>query len=113
MYRRIVIFRVVMFIAAAGCLLAAMITSSPAHDAPSGWSYPSSCCSGYDCRQVPADWIDPDEDSDGYTIVITGEYLAGTDKRVRRSLDGEYHWCSVAGKNDSKTLCLFVPARVF
>lgn len=24
----------------------------PVHDAPKGWSYPFSCCSGFDCRPV-------------------------------------------------------------
>jgi hypothetical protein len=103
----------VILIAAAVLVLLSMLPKAEAHDAPKGWSYPYACCSGYDCREVPADWIDADEKSDGYTVVITDEYLAGTDKRVRRSPDGEYHWCSVQGKNDGKTICLFVPARSF
>lgn len=39
-----IIVAVVMFIAAA-------ITSAFSHDAPTGWSYPYSCCSGIDCRE--------------------------------------------------------------
>jgi cupin superfamily acireductone dioxygenase involved in methionine salvage len=30
---------------------------------------------------------------------------------VKNSPDGVYHWCSVAGANDSKTICLFVPPK--
>ncbi len=80
-----------------------------AHDAPTGWSYPFSCCSTTDCRRVPADWIR--EQPDGFTIVMTGEIVGHQDARIKQSPDGEYHWCSVAGSNDSRTICLFVPPR--
>lgn len=78
---------------------------------PNGWSYPFSCCSGYDCREVPADWIKAGQD--GYTIVITGEQISYSDTRLKDSPDGEYHWCSVAGANDSRTICLFRPPMGF
>jgi hypothetical protein len=109
--RRFLIVMILMLVAALACFLAAMVTSSHAHDAPKGWSYPYACCSGYDCREVPADWID--EGTTGYGIVITGEIVGYGDKRLRDSPDGEYHWCSVAGKNDGKTICLFVPPRSY
>jgi hypothetical protein len=82
-----------------------------AHDAPKGWSYPFSCCSGYDCREVNASWVQ--EKPEGYVIAPTGETLAYSDTRIKDSPDGEYHWCSVAGKNDGKTICLFVPPKAF
>lgn len=44
-------------------------------------------------------------------IKRTGEVLAYSDGRLRRSPDGEYHWCSVAGADDTRTVCLFVPPR--
>lgn len=78
---------------------------------PQGWSYPFSCCSGYDCREVPADWVTAGRD--GYTIVITGEQLSYGDTRLKDSPDGEYHWCSVAGANNSRTICLFRPPMGF
>ena len=81
------------------------------HAAPSGWTYPLACCSGKDCREVPASLIK--EGPEGYVIRPTGEAIAYTDRRVRVSPDGLYHWCSVAGADDGRTICLFVPARSF
>lgn len=80
-----------------------------AHDAPTGWSYPFSCCSGYDCREVPAKSIG--EGDQGYTIKATSELLPYGDDRLKNSPDGLYHWCSVKGADDGKTICLFVPPR--
>ena len=88
-------------------------TDAHAHDAPvsvsqpTGWSYPSECCSGVDCRAVAPAWIE--EGRAGYTIVPTGETITMTDTRIKESPDSEYHWCSVAGRDDSRTICLFVP----
>ncbi len=36
-----------------------------------------------------------------------------TDRKVRQSPDGQFHWCSFAGKADGKTICLFVPPRAY
>ncbi|OBZ92547.1 hypothetical protein ADU59_26245 [Pararhizobium polonicum] len=82
-----------------------------AHDAPSGWSYPFSCCSNLDCRPVATKAIS--EKPQGYVINITGEVVPYADKRIRVSPDGEFHWCSVAGKDSSRTLCLFVPPHSY
>ncbi len=76
---------------------------------PLGWTYPTACCSGYDCRAVSSSRIG--ERPEGYVIKRTGEVLAYSDGRLRRSPDGEYHWCSVAGADDTRTVCLFVPPR--
>lgn len=94
-----------------------------AHDAiptasqPLGWTYPFSCCSGYDCRRVGASRsgarITVAETDEGYKISSTGEVLGYGDARLRDSPDGEFHWCSVAGADDSRTICLFVPPRGF
>lgn len=86
-------------------------TTARSHDAPSGWSYPFSCCSGYDCRPVTTKVVS--EIQNGYVINTTGEVVPFTDTRVQSSPDGEYHWCSVAGADNGKTICLFVPQRVF
>lgn len=81
----------------------------PTAAAPQGWSYPFSCCSGYDCREVPETSIS--ERPEGYVISGTGEVLAYSDSRIKNSPDGRFHWCSVAGANDGKTICLFAPPR--
>ncbi|TGQ31891.1 MULTISPECIES: hypothetical protein [unclassified Mesorhizobium] len=94
-------------------MIAVLSAPAFAHDAtptaamPQGWSYPFSCCSGYDCREVSQTSIS--ERPEGYVIKGTGEVVAYSDKRIKNSPDGEYHWCSVAGANDGKTICLFVP----
>jgi hypothetical protein len=53
------------------------------------------------------------ERPEGYQIRGTGEILAYSDKRLKDSPDGEYHWCSVAGANNTRTICLFVPPPSF
>jgi hypothetical protein len=100
-----------------GTGLFALTLPSVAHDAkptaaaPQGWSYPFSCCSGYDCREVSSARIS--ERPEGYVIQGTGEVVAYSDSRLKYSPDGEYHWCSVAGADDSRTICLFVPPRSY
>lgn len=104
-------------LAAAVGTVIAMSAPALAHDAkptaakPQGWSYPFSCCSGYDCRAVSAKAIG--ERPEGYVIQGTGEVVAYSDGRLKNSPDGEYHWCSVAGADNGKTICLFVPPRSF
>ncbi len=91
-----------------------MAGSAYAHDAlptaakPNGWSYPFSCCSGYDCREVSS----IKELPQGYQVP-SGEIVSMTDSRVKDSPDGQFHWCSVQGRADGKTICLFVPPRGF
>jgi hypothetical protein len=85
-----------------------------AHDAqptaamPQGWKYPFACCANFDCKEVPQSSIS--ERPEGYVIKGTGEVVAYSDKRVKNSPDGEYHWCAhQAGLDAGKTICLFVP----
>ncbi len=102
-----------------GCLAALvsfLLTSlaalpAGAHDAPKGWTYPFACCSGYDCREIASKAIS--ERPEGYVIQGTGEVVTYNDKRICHSPDGEFHWCSVAGANDGRTICLFVPPRSY
>lgn len=102
----------------AGAIVALLLhtVDARAHDAPAtparpeGWSYPFACCSNYDCRPVAE--TDVQERPEGY-VVPSGEVIPMTDKRIRHSPDGYYHWCTVAGKADGRTLCLFVPPRAF
>lgn len=89
------------------------VSAANAHDAkptaakPQGWKYPFSCCSGFDCREVPASAIA--ESPAGYVIKGTGEVIPHSDGRLKSSPDGKFHWCSVAGLDDSRTICLFKP----
>jgi|SRR5690606_38499939 len=98
---------------AAGLLFCLSILPSSviAHEAKSGWTYPYACCSNNDCREVPASVVS--ERPEGYVIKLTGEVVAYTDRRVRQSPDGVYHWCSVAGADTTRTICLFVPPKSF
>ncbi|MGH6763209.1 MAG: hypothetical protein ACRECW_16675 [Phyllobacterium sp.] len=82
-----------------------------AHDVSTGWSYPYECCHDMDCRPVSAKTIK--ELNGGYVIAGTGELVGYRDRRVRQSPDGLYHWCSIDGRPDSRTICLFVPAKSF
>lgn len=83
-----------------------------AHDAPTGWKYPFACCANYDCQEVPDASIV--EGARGYEIRKTGELIPMSDKRVRQSPDGKFHWCAhQAGLDAGKTICLFVPPRSF
>jgi len=82
-----------------------------AHQAPTGWTYPWACCHDMDCREVKSTSIR--ESPKGYVIRSTGEIIPMTDSRIRNSPDGEYHWCSVAGRDNTRTICLFVPPRDF
>lgn len=86
--------------------------SAGAHEAPTGWKYPWSCCSNLDCKEVEAQAIS--ERPEGYVIKSTGEVVAYADKRIKDSPDGEYHWCAhQAGLDAGHTICLFVPPKGF
>ena len=89
-------------------------STASAHDAPTGWTYPYSCCSRQDCREVSSG---PEgkvrETPQGYQIASTGEVIPYGDIRVKDSPDGAFHWCSVAGAEDTRTICLFVPPRSY
>lgn len=88
--------------------LAMLVAEAFAHEAPTGWTYPWSCCADQDCRPVAEE--DIREGPDGYLIVGTGEVVPYRDERVKDSPDGLFHWC--AGGED-KTICLFRPPRGF
>ena len=108
-------FRVIAAIATV--ILIMVANNAWSHDAiptaasPQGWKYPFACCSGYDCREVnnQSSPVRVTEKDGGYVVSSTGEFLAPNDKRLRDSPDGEFHWCSVSGTDDGKTICLFRP----
>lgn len=110
-HKGIAIF-LLLWLAAVGLILT-KCTPAGAHDAPAtaanpqGWQYPFSCCSGYDCRPLPEGRVKIDRN--GYTVP-NGEVIGFTDKRVKPSQDGEYHWCTHGGSDTGGTICLFTPA---
>lgn len=75
---------------------------------PKGWTYPYACCSGQDCREVPSASVK--EMPDGYHLP-SGEIVPMTDGRIRPSPDGETHLCTVAGAEDGRMICLFLPPK--
>lgn len=77
---------------------------------PEGWSYPFACCANYDCESVPDSGVI--EGARGYEIRKTGELIPMSDKRIKDSPDGQFHWCAHrSGLDAGKTICLFVPPR--
>ncbi|MDX8513565.1 hypothetical protein RFM70_16815 [Mesorhizobium sp. VK23E] len=77
---------------------------------PQGWAYPFACCANLDCEAVPESAIV--EGARGYEIRQTGELIPMSDRRVKDSPDGQFHWCAHrAGIDAGKTICLFVPTR--
>ena len=94
-------------------VVSAILLSIPslaaAHDAPSGWSYDLACCYNRDCRPISSSAVR--EGPDGYVITIDNETVPYTDTRIKDSPDGLYHWCTVDGRDDGRTICLYVPPR--
>lgn len=81
---------------------------------PLGWKYPYNCCSDNDCRPVTSG---PNgvvrETTAGYVIAASNEVIPYSDPRVKVSPDQDFHLCTVAGLEDSRALCIFVPNRGF
>ncbi|MBP1884426.1 hypothetical protein [Sinorhizobium mexicanum] len=112
-FRELVAFLSLVAVFFVGAWVLLIAPNARAHDAlptaaqPHGWSYPLSCCSGYDCREVAYHAVA--ERPEGYVIKGTGEVITYTDSRIKNSPDGLFHWCSAAGAKDGHTICLFVP----
>lgn len=80
-----------------------------AHDAPTGWHYDLACCQNRDCRPISSSAVK--EGPDGYLITIDNETVPYKDGRIKDSPDGLFHWCTVDGRDDGRTICLYVPPR--
>lgn len=77
-----------------------------------GWAhewYPAYCCSGQDCYEIAQE--DVELAGEGYFIKATGEYFPRT--AVPDSPDGKFHRCSIGGRREARTLCIFAPAPTF
>lgn len=84
--------------------------SAQAHNAPLGWAYDQSCCSGRDCHQALAGEVT--ETKKGYVITHTQELIPYNDRRIKRSHDEFFHQC-VATPMAKWSYCLYVPDRGF
>lgn len=88
--------------------IAILATPARGHEAPSGWPYPSECCSGHDCYPISGDEIEATPV--GWLIKATNELIEYNDPKVKPSGDAQYRRCSAQGKRDGRTICLFIPA---
>lgn len=85
-------------------LLLTLSFSVRAHD----W-YPPHCCSGQDCYPIDQEDLEPVDG--GYFVKATGEFYPR--KAVQESPDGKFHRCSIGGRREARTLCLFAPEPAF
>lgn len=95
----------------AAAFLAFLALPAFAHDAPKGWTYDTTCCHNRDCRPISSSRVK--ERPEGYLITIDNEVIPYHDARIKDSPDGLFHWCTVNGRDDSRTICLYVPPRGF
>jgi len=83
-----------------------------AHEAPSGWSYSTECCSGFDCAPATAEVRATPQ---GWLLTDTGEIVSYGSPKLRQSGDGEFHVCRPPGLQvDGSPLplrCLYVPPQ--
>ena len=86
-------------------LMAVSPAAARAHEAPTRWLYDPACCGGRDCRPIREEEVTPVPD--GWQVRATGE-IVGT-QQVRHSPDGQFHRCSIDGREKSPTVCLYVP----
>lgn len=94
-------------------LLVMFAAMANAHDAPTGWRYPSACCSNKDCRPIPASSCE--EVQGGRTF--NGLFVPH--ERIRPSPDGTCHVCqnnkgTIIHHDSSKELpCAWAPMGGF
>lgn len=93
--------------------VALYIQLAHAHDAPLGWKYDASCCSGVDCRQIKTKRVKVT--AQGYEIQNgrASELITYSDRRIHESKDEYYHLCTKYGQEGTKILCLYVPNAGF
>lgn len=82
-------------------LFAVLTTTPPAADdakpaaaQPNGWTYPFSCCSVFDCREIREQVVV--EDPIGYPIKVIGELITSRDTRIKNSPDVQFHQYTVS-----------------
>lgn len=82
------------FIIFLNLLIWGSIYSAKAHTTPSGWQYPSECCSERDCEPIPPGLVKRVETG---WLFPNGEifpFESDTEQQqVRESPDFQWHWC--------------------
>ena len=103
------------------CIIALACLPVLAHNAPSGWAYDPTCCSGYDCAPAPAGSVKATPE--GWRVIIQpgehpmvegvplDEVVPFNDPRILLSGDDQFHAC-VSGYRQA-ILCLYVPEGQF
>lgn len=85
--------------------LLTLATPAQAHE----W-FALQCCSGMDCREIPASAVTAAKG--GYRIDGNPHLVPYSSPRVKRSppqAGGAYGLCTVGGKPDGAGICLYVP----
>lgn len=80
-----------------------------AHEAPSGWTYPTYCCGGEDCSEISGS--DVSEVPGGYVVNLHGESFSIGHVETQPSPDGHFHACLVPGS--SRLRCFFAPPTIY
>jgi hypothetical protein len=80
-----------------------------AHDAPSGWAYPTYCCGGQDCREL--DGHDVSEVPGGYVVNFDGKPFSVGHVETQPSPDGRFHACLMPGS--LRLQCFFAPPTIY
>jgi hypothetical protein len=107
------------YIILASFVLFLMAAAALSHEAttiqgePLGWSYPVSCCSNKDCREVPATTLTPVKG--GWRVELNGQFIPNNSSKLRDSPDGRYHLCMAGAKftPTGTALCIFTPPMGF
>lgn len=91
-------------VAAALAILLLSIAFASAHS-----FYDWECCSDRDCGAVAEGAVT--EESGGYRVTATGQFIDRDSPKVRMSPDGRWHLCVLGGEPGGPVLCLYVPGR--
>jgi hypothetical protein len=117
--------RLILFVAIYIATLAAL-SYAIAHEAPSGWTYPTWCCNKRDCAQIPARAVkagrfgyevvllpgDHPMVPDGLAFIVPYTATEGPRAQLRVSQDGDYHACILpvrGSRTEPEPRCFFAP----
>lgn len=79
-------------------VLLLLVGPALAHDAPSGWQYPTECCSDRDCKQISCVKLE--------AMIQSGQVPASI---IRKSGDTDCHLCQQPFASTNKYYCAFRP----
>jgi hypothetical protein len=118
--------RMTLIAVAAWTALMASIVYAEAHEAPSGWTYPTWCCNTRDCARIPARTVragrfgyevvlEPGDHPmvpDGLAFLVPYTATEGSRAQLRISQDGDYHACILpvrGNRTEPEPRCFFAP----